>query len=149
MLRFLTLTSIGFLLAFVSTSAVAAGQTPRDALPSEARELRFRSGDLELTTAGDVFHLGAGDLVAFYTDAGVPPGVCNVVQGFGDAGAAMVDDERVDLLVADGDLSVFVTRPISLVLVVLILLLVASQIPALRRRTARLVGRGRDILQRG
>ncbi len=56
---------------------------------------------------------------------------------------------RRALLVADGDLSVFLTRPISLVLVILNVMLVAGQIPALRRGLTRLKDRARAAAQRG
>ncbi|MEM6488465.1 MAG: tripartite tricarboxylate transporter permease [Pseudomonadota bacterium] len=46
---------------------------------------------------------------------------------------------RRALLVSDGSLSMFVTRPVSAVLVALILALVLSQVPAVRRAGARLV----------
>ncbi|QPV62911.1 aldehyde dehydrogenase family protein [Halosimplex litoreum] len=39
-------------------------------------------------------------------DAGVPPGVFNVVQGFGDAGNAIVEDERVSTVLFTGSAEV-------------------------------------------
>ncbi|QLH83576.1 aldehyde dehydrogenase family protein [Halosimplex pelagicum] len=39
-------------------------------------------------------------------DAGVPPGVFNVVQGFGDAGSAIVEDERVSTVLFTGSAEV-------------------------------------------
>ena len=39
-------------------------------------------------------------------DAGVPDGVFNLVQGFGDAGAAIVDDDRVDTVLFTGSAEV-------------------------------------------
>jgi len=39
-------------------------------------------------------------------DAGVPDGVFNLVQGFGDAGAAVVDDDRVDTVLFTGSAEV-------------------------------------------
>jgi len=44
-----------------------------------------------------------GQIIAeMFDDAGVPDGVFNLVQGFGDAGAAIVDDERVDTVLFTG-----------------------------------------------
>jgi len=40
------------------------------------------------------------------TDAGVPDGVFNLVQGFGDAGNAIVEDERVDTILFTGSAEV-------------------------------------------
>jgi len=40
------------------------------------------------------------------TDAGVPDGVFNLVQGFGDAGNAIVEDERVDTVLFTGSAEV-------------------------------------------
>jgi aldehyde dehydrogenase (NAD+) len=40
------------------------------------------------------------------TDAGVPPGVFNVVQGFGDAGNAIVEDDRVATVLFTGSAEV-------------------------------------------
>ncbi len=39
-------------------------------------------------------------------DAGVPEGVFNMVQGYGDAGAAIVDDDRVDTVLFTGSAEV-------------------------------------------
>ncbi|PSQ58162.1 aldehyde dehydrogenase [Halobacteriales archaeon SW_7_71_33] len=39
-------------------------------------------------------------------DAGVPDGVFNLVQGYGDAGAAVVDDDRVDTVLFTGSAEV-------------------------------------------
>jgi len=39
-------------------------------------------------------------------DAGIPDGVFNMVQGFGDAGAAIVDDDRVDTVLFTGSAEV-------------------------------------------
>ncbi len=50
---------------------------------------------------------------------------------------------RRALLVSDGDLSMFVTRPVSLVLLILIVMLIVGQIPPLRRAFSRLFGRSR------
>ena len=48
-----------------------------------------------------------GQIIAeMMDDAGVPPGVFNMVQGFGDAGAAIVDDERVDTVCFTGSAEV-------------------------------------------
>jgi len=48
-----------------------------------------------------------GQVVAeMMVDAGVPPGVFNVVQGFGDAGNAIVEDERVDTVLFTGSAEV-------------------------------------------
>jgi aldehyde dehydrogenase (NAD+) len=48
-----------------------------------------------------------GEIVAeMLSDAGVPEGVFNMVQGFGDAGAAIVDDERVDTVLFTGSAEV-------------------------------------------
>jgi aldehyde dehydrogenase (NAD+) len=41
-----------------------------------------------------------------FDDAGVPEGVFNMVQGFGDAGAAIVDDGRVDTVLFTGSAEV-------------------------------------------
>ena len=44
-----------------------------------------------------------GQIIAEMFDAaGVPDGVFNLVQGYGDAGAALVDDERVDTVLFTG-----------------------------------------------
>ena len=48
-----------------------------------------------------------GQVVAeMMVDAGVPDGVFNVVQGFGDAGNAIVEDERVDTVLFTGSAEV-------------------------------------------
>jgi aldehyde dehydrogenase (NAD+) len=48
-----------------------------------------------------------GEIVAeLFDDAGVPPGVFNMVQGFGDAGNAIVEDERVDTVLFTGSAEV-------------------------------------------
>jgi len=48
-----------------------------------------------------------GQIVAeMMVDAGVPDGVFNVVQGFGDAGNAIVEDERVDTVLFTGSAEV-------------------------------------------
>ncbi|WP_436910557.1 aldehyde dehydrogenase family protein [Halosimplex marinum] len=48
-----------------------------------------------------------GQIVAeMMVDAGVPPGVFNVVQGFGDAGNAIVEDERVSTVLFTGSAEV-------------------------------------------
>jgi aldehyde dehydrogenase (NAD+) len=48
-----------------------------------------------------------GQVVAeMMTDAGVPDGVFNLVQGFGDAGNAIVEDERVDTVLFTGSAEV-------------------------------------------
>ncbi|WP_225334318.1 aldehyde dehydrogenase family protein [Halomicrobium urmianum] len=48
-----------------------------------------------------------GQIVAeMMVDAGIPDGVFNMVQGFGDAGAAVVDDERVDTVLFTGSAEV-------------------------------------------
>ncbi|SNZ13243.1 aldehyde dehydrogenase (NAD+) [Natronoarchaeum philippinense] len=48
-----------------------------------------------------------GQVVAeLFEDAGIPPGVFNMVQGYGDAGAAIVDDERVDTVLFTGSAEV-------------------------------------------
>jgi aldehyde dehydrogenase (NAD+) len=44
-----------------------------------------------------------GQIIAeMFEDAGIPDGVFNMVQGFGDAGNAIVEDERVDTVVFTG-----------------------------------------------
>jgi len=48
---------------------------------------------------------------------------------------------RRSLLVADGDLTVFVSRPGAAILVALNLLLILSQVPPVKRRALRLIGR--------
>ncbi|KDE59504.1 aldehyde dehydrogenase [Halostagnicola sp. A56] len=48
-----------------------------------------------------------GQIIAeMFEDAGVPDGVFNMVQGFGDAGAAITDDERVDTVLFTGSAEV-------------------------------------------
>jgi aldehyde dehydrogenase (NAD+) len=48
-----------------------------------------------------------GQIVAeMMVDAGVPPGVFNMVQGFGDAGNAIVEDDRVDTVLFTGSAEV-------------------------------------------
>jgi aldehyde dehydrogenase (NAD+) len=48
-----------------------------------------------------------GQIIAeMMIDAGIPDGVFNVVQGFGAAGAAMVDDDRVDTVLFTGSAEV-------------------------------------------
>ena len=48
-----------------------------------------------------------GQVIAeMFDDAGVPEGVFNMVQGFGDAGAAIVDDGRVDTVLFTGSAEV-------------------------------------------
>jgi aldehyde dehydrogenase (NAD+) len=48
-----------------------------------------------------------GQIVAeMMTDAGVPDGVFNLVQGFGDAGNAIVEDDRVDTVLFTGSAEV-------------------------------------------
>ncbi|MXR51268.1 aldehyde dehydrogenase family protein [Halovenus sp. WSH3] len=48
-----------------------------------------------------------GQIVAeMMVDAGVPDGVFNLVQGFGDAGARIVDDDRVDTVLFTGSAEV-------------------------------------------
>ncbi|MFB6123747.1 MAG: aldehyde dehydrogenase family protein [Haloferacaceae archaeon] len=48
-----------------------------------------------------------GQVVAeMFDDVGVPDGVFNMVQGYGDAGAAIVDDERVDTVLFTGSAEV-------------------------------------------
>jgi aldehyde dehydrogenase (NAD+) len=48
-----------------------------------------------------------GQVVAeMFDEAGIPDGVFNLVQGFGDAGAAVVDDERVDTVLFTGSAEV-------------------------------------------
>ncbi|MEF8757625.1 MAG: aldehyde dehydrogenase family protein, partial [Halobacteriales archaeon] len=49
----------------------------------------------------------SGQIVAeMMADAGVPDGVFNLVQGFGDAGNAIVEDERVDTILFTGSAEV-------------------------------------------
>jgi aldehyde dehydrogenase (NAD+) len=48
-----------------------------------------------------------GQIVAeMFDETGIPDGVFNMVQGFGDAGAAIVDDERVDTVLFTGSAEV-------------------------------------------
>ncbi|KTG10301.1 aldehyde dehydrogenase [Haloprofundus marisrubri] len=48
-----------------------------------------------------------GQIIAeMFEDAGIPDGVFNMVQGFGDAGAAVVDDPRVDTVLFTGSAEV-------------------------------------------
>ncbi|MCT9096057.1 aldehyde dehydrogenase family protein [Haloarchaeobius sp. HME9146] len=48
-----------------------------------------------------------GQIIAeMFEDAGIPDGVFNMVQGFGDVGAAIVDDERVDTVLFTGSAEV-------------------------------------------
>ncbi|WP_290817678.1 aldehyde dehydrogenase family protein [Halovivax sp.] len=48
-----------------------------------------------------------GQIIAeMMEDAGIPEGVFNMVQGFGDAGAAITDDERVDTVLFTGSAEV-------------------------------------------
>ncbi|WP_323171338.1 aldehyde dehydrogenase family protein [Natrialba sp. PRR66] len=48
-----------------------------------------------------------GQIIAeMFDDAGIPDGVFNMVQGFGDAGAAITDDERVDTVLFTGSAEV-------------------------------------------
>ncbi len=48
-----------------------------------------------------------GQIIAeMFEDAGIPDGVFNMVQGFGDAGAAITDDERVDTVLFTGSAEV-------------------------------------------
>jgi aldehyde dehydrogenase (NAD+) len=48
-----------------------------------------------------------GQIVAeMFDDAGIPDGVFNMVQGFGDAGAAIVEDDRVDTVLFTGSAEV-------------------------------------------
>jgi len=48
-----------------------------------------------------------GQIIAeMMVDAGVPVGVFNMIQGFGDAGAAIVDDDRVDTVLFTGSAEV-------------------------------------------
>ncbi|WP_232688356.1 aldehyde dehydrogenase family protein [Halobacterium zhouii] len=48
-----------------------------------------------------------GQIIAeMFEDADIPDGVFNMVQGFGDAGAAIVDDERVDTVLFTGSAEV-------------------------------------------
>ena len=48
-----------------------------------------------------------GQIIAeMFADAGIPDGVFNLVQGFGDAGSAIVDDDRVDTVLFTGSAEV-------------------------------------------
>ena len=48
-----------------------------------------------------------GQVIAeMFDDAGVPPGVFNLVQGYGDAGGAIVEDDRVDTVLFTGSAEV-------------------------------------------
>jgi len=48
-----------------------------------------------------------GQIIAeMMVDAGIPDGVFNLIQGFGDAGARIVDDERVDTVLFTGSAEV-------------------------------------------
>jgi aldehyde dehydrogenase (NAD+) len=48
-----------------------------------------------------------GQIIAeILADAGLPDGVFNLVQGFGDSGAALVDDDRVDTVLFTGSADV-------------------------------------------
>jgi aldehyde dehydrogenase (NAD+) len=48
-----------------------------------------------------------GQIIAeMIVDAGIPDGVFNMVQGFGDAGAAIVEDDRVDTVLFTGSAEV-------------------------------------------
>jgi aldehyde dehydrogenase (NAD+) len=48
-----------------------------------------------------------GQVIAeMMVDAGIPDGVFNMIQGFGDAGAAIVDDDRVDTVLFTGSAEV-------------------------------------------
>ncbi|MFC6988238.1 aldehyde dehydrogenase family protein [Haloplanus sp. GCM10025708] len=48
-----------------------------------------------------------GQIIAeMFDDVGIPDGVFNMVQGFGDAGAAIVDDARVDTVLFTGSAEV-------------------------------------------
>src|SRR6056297_103210 len=48
-----------------------------------------------------------GQIIAeMFEDAGIPDGVFNMVQGFGDAGARIVDDDRVDTVLFTGSAEV-------------------------------------------
>ncbi|WP_255151792.1 aldehyde dehydrogenase family protein [Halorarius halobius] len=48
-----------------------------------------------------------GQIIAeMFEDAGIPDGVFNLVQGFGDAGAEIVDDDRVDTVLFTGSAEV-------------------------------------------
>lgn len=45
-------------------------------------------------------------IAEMFEESGIPDGVFNLVQGFGDAGAAIVDDERVDTVLFTGSAEV-------------------------------------------
>jgi len=48
-----------------------------------------------------------GQIIAeMFEESGIPDGVFNMVQGFGDAGAAIADDERVDTVLFTGSAEV-------------------------------------------
>ncbi|AGB40032.1 aldehyde dehydrogenase family protein [Natronococcus occultus] len=48
-----------------------------------------------------------GQIIAeMFEDAGIPDGVFNMIQGYGDAGAAITDDERVDTVLFTGSAEV-------------------------------------------
>ncbi|WP_138007487.1 aldehyde dehydrogenase family protein [Halalkalirubrum salinum] len=48
-----------------------------------------------------------GQIIAeMFDDAGIPEGVFNMVQGFGDAGASIVDDERIETVLFTGSAEV-------------------------------------------
>ena len=48
-----------------------------------------------------------GQIIAeMFEDAGIPDGVFNMVQGFGDAGASLVDDDRVSTILFTGSAEV-------------------------------------------
>ncbi|WP_336036885.1 aldehyde dehydrogenase family protein [Halobacterium yunchengense] len=48
-----------------------------------------------------------GQIIAeMFDDVGIPDGVFNMVQGFGDAGARIVDDERIDTVLFTGSAEV-------------------------------------------
>ncbi|ELY43892.1 aldehyde dehydrogenase family protein [Natronorubrum sulfidifaciens] len=48
-----------------------------------------------------------GQIIAeMFEDAGIPDGVFNMVQGYGDAGSALVDDSRVDTVLFTGSAEV-------------------------------------------
>jgi aldehyde dehydrogenase (NAD+) len=48
-----------------------------------------------------------GQIIAeMFEDAGIPDGVFNMVQGFGDAGAAITDDSRIDTVLFTGSAEV-------------------------------------------
>ncbi len=48
-----------------------------------------------------------GQIIAeMFEDSGIPEGVFNMIQGYGDAGAAITDDERVDTVLFTGSAEV-------------------------------------------